>query len=61
MHLLPSPHIQQDMNAQPAINYNIQIDQAKMESKSIITFAVLRCTDNTANHKANAPTIVPGT
>ena len=49
------------MSAQPTINYNIQLDQAKMEPKSIVTFAVLRCTDNTANHKANAPSIVPGT
>ena len=48
------------MDAQTMINFNIQLDQAKMEPKSIITFAILRCTDDTANHKANAFSIVPG-
>ena len=48
------------MQVQPEINYGIQVDQAKMEPKSIITFAVLRCTDNTVNHKAYASSIVPG-
>lgn len=48
------------MNDQPTINYDIKVDQAKMEPKSIITFAITRCTDDTANHKANAFSIVPG-
>jgi len=48
------------MDAQPAFNFSIKEDQAKAEAKSIITLAVTRCTDPTANHKALAPTIVPG-
>ena len=49
------------MNAQQTPNLAIKEDQAKAEPKSIITLAVTRCTDKTANHKALAPTIIPGT
>ena len=48
------------MNAQQTHNFAIKEDQAKAEPKSIITLAVTRWTDKTANHKALAPTIVPG-
>ena len=42
------------------LNFRIAIDQARSEAPSIVTMAVTRCTDENANHKALAPTIVPG-
>ena len=49
------------LQTQPAINYGIALDQAKAEKPSIITLAVTRCTDSSAdNRKELAPTIVPG-
>jgi hypothetical protein len=56
------PHALPRLQTQPpALNYGIALDQAKAEPPSIITLAVMRCTDSSVdNRKELAPTIVPG-